>query len=47
VGALQLDAVEAAFLAPGRDVRVAGDDLSDLGVVDRLGHLAEQRVGHR
>ena len=46
VRALQLDAVEPALLQWPR-LGVAGDDLGDLAVVDRLGHLAEQRVGHR
>ena len=47
VAALQLDAVEAALGAVLGDERVAGDDLVDLGRRDRLGHLAEQRIGDR
>ena len=47
VAALQLDPVETALGAVGRHQCVPGDDLLDLGLVDRLGHLAEQRVGHR
>ncbi len=44
--ALQLDPVEAAFGAVPGGLRVAGDDLVDLRVADRLGNLAEQRVRH-
>ncbi len=47
VRALQLDPVEAARPAVAGDERVAGDDLGDLACVDRLRHLAEQRVGDR
>ena len=46
VAALQFDAVEPTLCAVLGDHRVAGDDLVDLGLVDRFGHLAEQRVGH-
>ena len=45
VAALQLDPVEAALGAVLGHRRVAGDDLVDLGRRDRLGDLAEQRVG--
>ena len=47
VAALQLDAVEATLGAVLGDGGVAGDDLVDLGGGHRLGHLPEQRVGHR
>ena len=46
VAALQLDAVEATLGTVLGHERVAGDDLVDLGAVDRLRYLAEQRVGH-
>ena len=42
MAALQFDAVEPALCAMLGDSRVPGDDLVDLGVGDRLGHLAEQ-----
>ena len=47
VRALQFDAVEAALGAMAGHQRVAAHDLGDLAGVDRLWHLAEQRVGHR
>ena len=45
VGALELDAVEPPGHAVGGDGGVAVDDLGDLVGLDRLRHLAEQRVG--
>ena len=47
VTALQFDAVEPALRAVLGHPRVAGDDLVDLAVGDRLGHLAKQGIGHR
>ncbi len=45
--ALQFHAVEPALGAVPGDAGVAGHDLRDLVRLDRLGHLAEQRVGDR
>ena len=47
VAALELDAVEATLPAACRDIGIAGHDLGDLGVGDRLWHLAEEGVGDR
>ena len=47
VRALELDPVEAALRAVLGDHGVAGHDRVDLVHRDRLGHLAEQRVGDR
>ncbi len=47
MGALQLDAVEAAAHAVLGDERVAGHDLGDLVGLDCFGYLPEKRVGHR
>ncbi len=46
VRALQLDAVEAPLGAVRRHCGIGIHDLGDLVVVDRLGDLTEQRVGH-